>query len=231
MVQWRDFMSEEVSVTNRDLVVFALALLGGDSTFVHTEDVAVKCHELHPASFSWVKHPEYPDLEVTRRALIRVRSEKFGCLVDGRAGQGKGLSGLTGQDRVPDGWRLTEAGMGWLRSEESRIATATRSKELDDRRQKVLKQLGRIFAHPTWQSFEADQHAFNPSMGLLAELMRVRVDAPVDVWDSRFQELAGRADIIDNPELRAFAKRCRSSYESGGKVARGGAHAGDSNAG
>lgn len=225
MVQWGYLVTEEVN--NRDLVVFALAVLGGDSAFVHTEEVAVKCHELSPASFSWTKYPKYPDLEVTRRALIRVRSEEFGCLVEGRAGQGTGLSGMTGQEGTPDGWRLTQAGMAWLRLEEARIAAATESKGLDDRRQKVLKQLGRVFAHPTWHSFEADQRAFNPSVGLLAELMRVRVDAPVDVWESRFQALEGKADLIDHPVLRAFVKRCRSSYESRGKVARGEAHAGD----
>ena len=224
-------MSEGDSVKNTDLVVYAIALLGGDSAFVHTEDVAVKCHELRPASFSWTKYPEYPDLEVTRRALISVRSEKFGCLVNGRSGRGQGLSGLTGRDRVSDGWRLTRDGMKWLRKEETRIVAALDSKGLDDRRQKVLKQLGRVFAHPTWQSFGADQHAFNPSIGLLAELMRVRVDAPVDVWVSRFEELEGKAILIDNPTLQDFVMRCRSSYESGGKVARGGGHANDPDAG
>ena len=72
-----------------------------------------------------------------------------------------------------------------------------------------------------WQSFEVDQHAFNPSLGLLAELMRVRVDAPGDVWHSRFEELAGKASLIDNAMLQDFVIRCRSSYE------KGGAHAGD----
>ena len=82
-------MSEADSVSNTDLVVYAIALLGGDSEFVHTEDIAVKCHELRPTSFSWTKYPEYPDLEVTRRALITVRSEKSACLVDGRSGRGE----------------------------------------------------------------------------------------------------------------------------------------------
>ena len=216
-------MSEEVSITNRDLVVYALGLLGGDSAFVHTEDVAVRCHELDPSSFSWTKYPEYPDLEVTRRALIRVRSEEFGSLVEGRAGQGKGLAGLTGQERTTDGWRLTHAGMVWLQREEARIAAATESKGLDDRRQKVLKQLGRVFAHTTWHSFEADQDEFSPSIGQLAELMRVRVDAPGGVWESRFEELEGKAGLIDNPGLRDFLEHCRSSWKSSGKAARGGA--------
>ena len=219
-------MTEAAAANNCDLVVFALAVLGGDSVFVHTEDVAVKCHELDPSSFSWTKYPEYPDLEVTRRALIRVRSEKFGSLVEGRAGQGKGLAGLTGQERTTDGWRLTHAGMAWLRLKEARIAAATESRGFDDRRQKVHKQLGRVFAHTTWLSFENDRDDFSPSIGQLAELMRVRVDAPVDVWESRFKELEGKADLIGNPELKDFVERCRSSWRSGGKAVRGGANAG-----
>ncbi len=40
---------------NSELVVYALYLLGGESHPVHTEDVALKCFELFPDSFSWVK--------------------------------------------------------------------------------------------------------------------------------------------------------------------------------
>jgi hypothetical protein len=225
MVQRCHPVSAADSLSNTDLVVYVIALLGGDSAFIHTEDVAVKCHELRPASFSWTKYPEYPNLDATRRALISVRSEKLGCLVDGRSGQGKGRTGLTGRNQVPDGWRLTRDGLRWLRSEEARIAAAIGSKGLDDRRQKVLQQLRRVFAHATWRSFEGDHHAFSPSIGQLAELMRVRVDAPGDIWESRFEELEGKADLIDNPELRDFVQRCRSSWKSGGTARRGGAHA------
>ena len=37
---------------NRQLVVYALYLLGGDTERVHTEDIALRCFELFPASFS-----------------------------------------------------------------------------------------------------------------------------------------------------------------------------------
>ena len=98
------------ALPNRELVVYALFLLGGDTNRVHTEDVALKCFELCPQSFSWVKHAEYPDKDIVRVALTDARKEHYGALVEGRAGQRHGLTAKTKRGPVPDGWILTATG-------------------------------------------------------------------------------------------------------------------------
>lgn len=80
---------------NRELVVYALSVLGGDSKPIHTEDIALKCHELFPESFSWTKHPEIPDKDIVRVALTDARKRQHGVLVEGRTGQRQGHSAKT----------------------------------------------------------------------------------------------------------------------------------------
>ena len=48
-------------IFSREMVVYVLGLLGGESRKIHTEDIAIKCHSLFPDSFSWTKYPEIPD--------------------------------------------------------------------------------------------------------------------------------------------------------------------------
>ena len=195
---------------NRDVVVYAVAALGGESQFVHTEDIAIKCHELAPDAFSWTKHTQHPDLEVARRTLLNIRSAEFGALVEGRSGQGPRTKGI----RTEDGWRLTAPGREWVSAHGTRVEGALNSTALSDRRQRVLQQLRRVYAHSAWLEFRDDANRFSPTLGDLAELMRVRVDAPADVWKSRFDELLGRSVLIQDEDLIRFARQCRSAYES-----------------
>ncbi len=51
----------EESLSNIDIVVYALYALGGWRERIHTEDIALKCYEIAPSKFSWVKYPQYPD--------------------------------------------------------------------------------------------------------------------------------------------------------------------------
>ena len=195
---------------NRDVVVYAVAALGGESQFVHTEDIAIKCHELAPDAFSWTKHTQHPDLEVARRTLLNIRSAEFGALVEGRSGQGPRAKSV----RTEDGWRLTAPGREWVSAHGERVEGALNSTALSDRRQRVLQQLRRVYAHSAWSEFCDDANRFSPTLGDLAELMRVRVDAPTDVWNSRFDELLGRSVLIQDEDLIRFARQCRSVYES-----------------
>ena len=80
----------EEKTPNWETAVYALYLLGGATKSVHTEDVALKCFELAPGSFSWIKHAHLPDKEVTRSSLVDARKDKYGRLVTGRAGRHKG---------------------------------------------------------------------------------------------------------------------------------------------
>ncbi len=101
---------------NWEIAVYALMLCKGHIHRVSTEDVAVKCFELAPDSFSWVKYPRFPDKDTARVALTDARKIGRGKLVRGRAGRGKGHSHRTRTVPGTDGWELTPAGAIWIRS-------------------------------------------------------------------------------------------------------------------
>ena len=84
-----------------EIVVLAVADLGGAARFVDTEDVAIRSHELAPSLFSWRKHPQQVNLEIVRVSLSDAKKQKNGQL-------------LSGSGR--DGWRLTRKGLDWVSS-------------------------------------------------------------------------------------------------------------------
>ena len=82
----------------REVVVLAVYLLGGQTKSIDTEDVAMKAHHLAPGRFSWRKHPEQINLELVRVYLSDAKKEVYGRLLEG-----------TGKK----GWRLTHEGTRW----------------------------------------------------------------------------------------------------------------------
>lgn len=211
---WRESHVGSSDRPNRDLVVYALGLLGGEFERVHTEDIALKCHELFPDAFSWTRHPHMPDKDIVRVALTDARKGKYGSLVDGRAGQALGHHTTVDRGRAPDGWALTAEGARWFREEGPKIGAYADSRELKDHRQQALRRLRRVHKHRLWQSFLESPAAFTPSIGDLASLLRCRVDAPAEVWLGRFEDLARDATASDNDQLERFIERCREAYQN-----------------
>ena len=89
------------SLPNHHIVVLAIALLGGDTSFTDREDIAIKANELAPGRFNWRKYASYIDLEAVSVALRDARKEKNGTLLVGNN------SG---------GWMLSPTGLRWFSS-------------------------------------------------------------------------------------------------------------------
>jgi hypothetical protein len=179
-------------IPNRELVVYALSLLGGQSKRIHTEDIALKCYELFPDTFSWTKYPQYPDKDVVRVALTDARKDQYGALVDGRTGQKTGKFGKTRRGPMLDGWVLTDRGIRWLQQNADRLASFAGSGELKEHRQKDLQQLARIKQHKLFAEYKTDPSNFEPMIGELADLLRCRVDAEERVWLDRLETVRRR---------------------------------------
>jgi hypothetical protein len=84
-------------LTNSQLVVLALARLGGGARAVDTEDIAIEAYAIAPKQFGWRKYPERIHLETVRIALkdaLRIPPP----LVQGGS---------------KNGWMLTSDGMEW----------------------------------------------------------------------------------------------------------------------
>ena len=89
-------------LSNHQIVVIAVYLIGGDSQRVDTEDVAVKASEIAPGRFTWRKYPQQINIETVRKRLWDAcKPEKGGYVL--------------GSEK--DGWLLTEAGVKFARKE------------------------------------------------------------------------------------------------------------------
>jgi len=196
------------------MVVYALAALGGDSRRIHTEDLAVKCHELSPESFSWTKYPMFPDKDIVRVALTDARKEQYGGLVEGRTGQKHGHSAKTKMGPTTDGWMLTREGVDWVKARGADLEALAGGPELKTHRQRILKQLAKVRKHQLFLDYLEEPSGFTPSIGALADLVRCRVDADRPVWDERFDALERKAVSADQQDVVDFVERCREAYES-----------------
>ena len=83
-----------------EIVLISLYQLGGVKSKVHTEEIAYKSFRIKSEEFSWTmkKFSKYPDLEPTRKALFKLRTEKK-------------VIGAYATDLNKDGWILTEKGV------------------------------------------------------------------------------------------------------------------------
>ena len=192
--------------------MYALYLLGGDSNPIHTEDIALKCFELFPTSFSWVKYSQYPDKDIVRVALADARKESHGGLVDGRSGQRRGLSAKTKRHPIDDGWILTPAGIQWVRENRAELHQVADSGEVKAHRQRLLKQLKRIRDHALFGLYHDNPTNFSPQIGAIADFLRCRVDAEPEVWQERFDKAHRQAAAADQSDVCDFITKCREAY-------------------
>jgi hypothetical protein len=83
-----------------EIVLICLYQLGGTKKKIHTEEIAFKAFRIKAEDFSWTmnKFSKYPDLEPTRKALFKLRTEKK-------------VIGAYATELNKDGWILTESGL------------------------------------------------------------------------------------------------------------------------
>ena len=95
-------------ISNIEIVVYSLYILGGWQERIHTEDIALKCFELVPSKFSWIKYPEHPDILPALFALESAAKKSIGSLVEGESERKKTIKSV-------GGWRLTINGIEWIK--------------------------------------------------------------------------------------------------------------------
>ena len=199
------------SFSNRELVLYALYLLGGATKKCHTEEIAIMCFELWPTVFSWTKYSQYPDKDVVRSGLTDAHKEKYGTLVDGRAGQTHGQFKKTGRQPTSDGWVLTDTGVKWIEENKSRFEAADNITK--DHRQKSLQVLRKIRQHKVFALYDDSPERFYPSIGELADLLRCRVDADDVVWKDRFERIRKHAVATGQEEFIGFIEKSMEAYQ------------------
>ncbi len=201
-------------MTNLEIAVYALYLEDGVSRSVHTEDIALRCFDLAPDAFSWVKHRGRPDKGVARSALMDARKEKYGALVTGRAGRTKKRTQGSSTEVTVDGWQLTGNGVQWVKDNEARLADGLGNREPKAHRQDLLKKLTRVRKHHLFREYMEQPEGFVAAIGPLAELLRCRVDAEESVWQKRFDTLRAQAQLAEQNDVLSFLDVCKKHMES-----------------
>jgi hypothetical protein len=134
--------AQNLRVRKPEVVLLALADLGGARKWVDTEDVAIRARELAPEAFSWRKYPEHIDLDGVRVALHDAGKASYGSLLEGS---------------LRTGWSLTPAGVEWVKKNRRRLRTrlvrqrpSRRDEQRAETRKRALER-GRIRRSSAWR--------------------------------------------------------------------------------
>lgn len=206
----REEKTDELS--NRDIVVYVLYHLGGWQKRVHTEDIALKCYELAPSKFSWIKHPEYPDLSAAYYALGDAKKPEYGALVRGESEKTRTSIG---------GWMLTADGIKWIEANKDRIEKYLgEHKPIGDRlpADRKLKELLRSAAFKKFKTYGEQTEI---SHAEFAESLVCTVNTRSEVLNDRLEQLYSIAERLRLEDVKNYVDLCRRKFalllEEGGE--------------
>lgn len=188
------------TLSDKDIAIYALYILGGWQKRVHTEDIALKCYELAPSKFSWVKYPQFPDPTPTRFAL-----EKAGNLAKGESERKRTSKNI-------GGWMLTADGIDWARLNAKRIETylgkhrPTGDRSVADRKLKALTE-SKAFSKFKIQGKQADfSHAE------FAESLLCTVNTEEQILNDRLEQLYSIAEELKIDDIKNYLDYCRQKF-------------------
>ena len=197
---------EEIdTLSNKDIAVYALYVLGGWRKRIHTEDVALKCYQLAPSKFSWVKYPQYPDVAPTRFILEKVKEPENGALVKGESERKRTAKSI-------GGWMLTAAGVQWIKGNKSRIEhylgehTPVGDRVSRDRR---LKELLKSIAYKRFMDYGEKAGISHADF---AESLVCTVNTRAEVLKDRLDLLYSTAEELGREEVKNYVNFCRKKF-------------------
>ena len=89
---------KKTELSNLQIVVVAVARLGGETQSIHIEDIAVEAYSIAPGKFAWHKYPEHIDLDLVRRTLTNAAAKSSPLILGS----------------VRKGWMLSKYGIQWI---------------------------------------------------------------------------------------------------------------------
>ncbi|MBI3984771.1 MAG: hypothetical protein HY344_02400 [Candidatus Levybacteria bacterium] len=195
-------MSNE-ELTNVDIVLYSLYLLGGSRRKIFTEDIAKKCFELAQDRFSWRRYPEYPDIEPARKSLMEARNQKD--LISGRAGEVKGT-------KPSDGWIFSPEGVFWIEKNKSRIEKALGKKQKPIKRTELSKKIAELESSSAFLEFLKEKTCNNIKAYEFTDFLNVSLDTPSSVIKSRIQTVKALAASEKREKLLTFIALCEKNF-------------------
>jgi len=135
-------MNKDKGLSNHEIVTLAAYLVGGDSRYVDTEDIAMKTNKLAPGRFTWKKYKDQINLEAVRKRLWDARKKEKGAYLLGSAKKG---------------WLLTEAGLKFAKLHMNSIGNADLSRQSIDPKERKWRQSekARLLASEAYAKLQA----------------------------------------------------------------------------
>ena len=178
-------------LTQADWVLVALHELGGSTSPVDIEDVAVKAHNLAPELFGWRRHPELPALEAVKKALSNARQRNRERFVVAS----------------PDGHQLRLTPEGLRRARGFAGATSAdaggRLGSESALRRPIGRRLLRMERHPAFQNW-LTKGLSGVDRYDLADLLDCPSSAPTNLFKERLQIAATSALNMGRESLATF---------------------------
>lgn len=195
------------SLTNIEIVTYAVALLGGLDGPVHLERVATKAHELAPGAFRWDldEFASYIDKDKVRVSLTDAEKVGKGALVKG-VGTTRG-----GRTKRTDFWRLTAAGSAWVADHRQPIESVTGEGLPAMKRGRAHDLRRRIVECELFRKYE-NEGTVDYSPFEFADLLECSPDANNNVVHDRFDSLRGQTALLGDGELVVFLDACAVAH-------------------
>ena len=193
------------ALSNVDVAVYALAILGGAEKTINTEQIAAKCFELAAARFSWVL-PAYrckwPDKEIVRTALEDGKKEANGALVQGKHAR----------DTSKDGWRITPKGVEWIKKNKTRIAKALKQKVPTLPKREAERFTKRLRADTAFKHFKETGSLYGVSSYMFTDMLGCAPDASNDIIGEKFSRLFATVKLVNDVDLIRFLEACERTF-------------------
>jgi len=196
---------KEYLLTNIDIVLYALSLLGGATKKVPSENIAIKSFELEPSRFSWRLYPQYPDIEAVRISLFDARKRKNGNLVSGRYGKATGK-------KVADGWIFSPEGILWLENNQIRITRALGSSESPIKRTEISKKLNELESSVAFRKYIKDGSCSNIKTYEFTDFLNASLDTPASILRDRIAKVRALSASGKKQKLLDFVELCEKYF-------------------
>jgi hypothetical protein len=130
--------------SNIEIVTIAVYLLGGDSKYADTEDVAVKVNELAPGRFTWRKFRDQINIENVRKRLSDAKNPTKGGLLLGS---------------TTKGWLLSENGLKFCKKNFKKLKNVALSRAPLDKREISWRhhEKARMLASPVFEKIRQNR--------------------------------------------------------------------------
>jgi len=192
-------------LSDKDIAVYALYLLGGWQKRIHTEDIALKCYELAPSKFSWVKYPQFPDPTPARFALEAAKKVKNGALV-------KGESERKRTPRNIGGWMLTADGIKWASANMKRIEEYLGKHRPTGERLPAHRKLKALTESSSFRKFRVHGEQADISHAEFAESLLCTVNTKAHVLKDRLEQLHSIAEELNRDDVKSYVDFCLSKF-------------------